>query len=439
MRVIVVGAGPVGLFSGMALARRGHQVTIIDRDAGPGRSGAWARKGVMQFHLPHAFRPLVHAALATELPEVLDAIVAAGALPAEVPFAPGLTSIQCRRSTFERGFRAAADREPRLDLRTGHVQAFVGERGRVTGVVVDGRRVDAELVVAASGRAGRIAGDLRAPLVGGSCGFSYVARMYRARPGVTVPVSPVPFAAEHAGYVTILFPQDDDTACALIVRPSADRELADLRHEQVFQHATAAIPNLAPWTDPDRFEPIAPTMAGSGLTNSYRSHLDEHGRVPLVGLLFVGDSVSTTNPAAGRGVSLGLLQAQTMIRLLDAGADLESVVRELDDWCTDNVRPWYDDHLYWDATLLRRFDGGGIDLDAKIPSDVIAAATERIPEITPAARMYRAMVAPPSVLLPYQEPVRDLLRTGWRPPVAPGPSRDELADIVRQARELIPA
>lgn len=439
MRVLVVGAGPVGLFSGMALARRGHQVTIIDRDAGPGPSGDWPRKGVMQFQLPHAFRPHVHAALATVLPDVLDAIVAAGAIPVEAPFAPGMTGIQSRRSTFERGFRAAADREPRLDLRTGHVDAFVGERGRVTGVVVEGRMVEAELVVAASGRAGRIAGDRRAPAEGGNCGFSYVARMYRARPGVNVPVSPVPFAAEHTGYVTIAFPQDDDTVCALIVRPSADRELADLRHEQVFQHATAAIPNLAPWTDPDRFEPIAPTRAGSGLTNSYRSHLDEHGQVPLAGLLFVGDSVSTTNPAAGRGVSLGLLQAQAAMRLLDAGTDLESAVRELDTWCTDNIRPWYDDHLYWDATLLRRFGGGGIDLDAKIPSDVIAAAAERIPEIAPAAGMYRAMVAQPSVLSSYEEPVRALLRSGWRPPVAPGPSRADLADVVREARELTPA
>lgn len=39
MRVIVVGAGPIGLFSGMALARRGHDVTIVDRDGGPDENG----------------------------------------------------------------------------------------------------------------------------------------------------------------------------------------------------------------------------------------------------------------------------------------------------------------------------------------------------------------------------------------------------------------
>jgi 2-polyprenyl-6-methoxyphenol hydroxylase-like FAD-dependent oxidoreductase len=431
MRVIVIGAGPIGLFSGMALARRGHDVTIVDRDGGPDGTGRWERKGVMQFHLPHAFRPQVHAALAAELPDVLAAILAEGAIAVELAVAPGLTSIQSRRSTFERGFRKSAVREPALDIRTGHVDAFVGDNGRVTGVVVDGRTVEADLVVAASGRAGRIAGDGRAPAEGGNCGFSYVSRMYRARPGVQVPVTPLPFAVLYRGYLTIAFPQDDNTVCALLVRSSADDALAELRHEAIFARATAMIPNLAPWTDPQRFEPITRALAGSGLTNSYRSHLNAQGRTPLTGLLFVGDSVSTTNPAAGRGVSLGLVQAQTMLRLLDTDIDLGSVTQQLDAWCTENIRPWYEDHVYWDATLLRRLAGRDIDLDAKIPSDVIAAAAEQIPEIAPAAGMYLSMMAPPSVLTPHEVQVRQLLRTGWRPPVAQGPTRNELATLVQ--------
>src|SRR5918996_1175488 len=112
MRVVVVGAGPIGLFSGMALARRGHEVTIVDRDGGPDETDEWRRKGVMQFHLPHAFRPQVHAALATELPDALEAILAEGAIAVELPFAPGKTAIQSRRSTFERGLRRSALREP---------------------------------------------------------------------------------------------------------------------------------------------------------------------------------------------------------------------------------------------------------------------------------------------------------------------------------------
>jgi 2-polyprenyl-6-methoxyphenol hydroxylase-like FAD-dependent oxidoreductase len=40
MRVVVVGAGPTGLFSAMVLARRGHQVVVVDRDPGPEQDGS---------------------------------------------------------------------------------------------------------------------------------------------------------------------------------------------------------------------------------------------------------------------------------------------------------------------------------------------------------------------------------------------------------------
>ena len=36
MRAVIVGAGPTGLYTAIALARRGHEVAVIDRD--PGRT-----------------------------------------------------------------------------------------------------------------------------------------------------------------------------------------------------------------------------------------------------------------------------------------------------------------------------------------------------------------------------------------------------------------
>jgi 2-polyprenyl-6-methoxyphenol hydroxylase-like FAD-dependent oxidoreductase len=35
MRTVIVGAGPTGLYTAIALARRGHDVVVIDRDRGP--------------------------------------------------------------------------------------------------------------------------------------------------------------------------------------------------------------------------------------------------------------------------------------------------------------------------------------------------------------------------------------------------------------------
>ncbi len=435
MRAVVVGAGPVGVFCGLSLARRGVDVVLVDRDAGPPAAGAWARRGVMQFHLPHFFRPMVREVLQSGLPDLWDAIVAAGGIPARPAGLPEkMTGLQCRRSTFERAAWSVVAAEPGVRLLTGHADGLVSDRGRVTGVVIDGQVLDADLVIAATGRVGRFADDIARVSQGGPCGFSYVTRMYRARPGVEPPNAGMPMMSLYDGYQAIVFPQDDSTLSALIVRPSTDELLAQLRRTELYETAAARIPQLAPWTDPERFEPITAVMAGGGLANVYRGQLDGHGRVPVAGVFFVGDAVCTTNPAAGRGAALGLSQAQTLIGMLDETTDLCAVALCFDAWCTHNIKPWFDDHVYWDRTLLARFRGEDLDLDARIPSDVVCAAAQVDPSIFAAAGPYLAMLALPSVLDSVQENARSVLRTGWRPPYADGPTRDQLADgLVRSA------
>jgi 2-polyprenyl-6-methoxyphenol hydroxylase-like FAD-dependent oxidoreductase len=431
MRTVVVGGGPVGMFCGMALARRGQDVIVVDRDSGPPALGSWARQGVMQFRHPHFFRHIVRQALLDAVPEAWDAVLAAGGIPARPDgFGEDMTGLRCRRSTFERAVWGVARGEPRLALRTGHADRLITGGGRVTGVIVDGRAVDADLVIVAGGRASRFADDTRPPMEGGACGFSYIARMYRARPGVKAPDSALPMSSLYHGYLAMIFPQDDCTHSALIVRATSDDALAQLRHNACFEELTPRIPQLAPWVDLGEFEPITDVMAGGGLTNTYRSQFGD-GRPAVAGLFFAGDAVCTTNPAAGRGVSLGLRQAQALTGLLAAPhADLAAVAAEFDDWCTSNIRPWYEDHVYWDATLLRRFRGEGIDLQARIPSDVVCAAAEQDPAIWAAAGPYLGMLAPPAVLDAVQDRARAVLRSGWRPPHAAGPSRDELADYL---------
>lgn len=434
MRAVVVGAGPVGMFCGITLARRGYDVVLVDRDAGPSAAGAWQRRGVMQFHHPHFFRQIVRQSLLETLPDVWDALLRAGGVPALMAGArEDMTGLACRRSTFEQVGWTIAAQEPRLTLRTGHADRLVSERGRVTGVVVDGQHADADIVISATGRAARFADDVRPPAEGGNCGFAYVSRMYRAREGVEPP-SGAPVGYLYDGYLTLVFAQDDRTLSVLLVRPSTDNDLALLRHTALFDAVVPSIPDLAAWIDPARFQPITDVLAGGGLTNTYRGQLDDRRRVPVSGLFFAGDAVSTTNPAAGRGVSLGLGQANVLMNLLsENGAAPEDVAEQFDVWCTDNIKPWYDDHVYWDATLLRRFAGEDLDADARIPSDVICAAGEVDPSIYSAAGPYLGMVALPSALDTVEERARTVLRTGWRPPYASGPTRDDVADLIRAA------
>ena len=413
------------------LARRGHDVVLVDRDRGPVEDGAWNRRGVMQFDLPHFFRPLVRQTICEEVPELWSAILLAGGLPARpAGFPEEMTGLQCRRRTLERVLWSFTSAEPGVRRLTGHADRVEVDGGRVTGLVVDGSLVGADLVIVASGRAGKVGDDLRAPGEGGSCGFSYAARQYRARPGVDAPDWGLPNLAMYDGYFSIVMPQDASTISALIVRPTFDSRLLELRHNAAYDAAAAAIPLLSEWTDPDRWEPITDVLSGSNLTNAYRGQRNSDGGV-TPGLLFVGDAVCTTNPAAGRGVGLGMWQARTLVQLLDAHPDdLSHVAEALDDWCTANIRPWYDDHVYWDATALQRFAGEDIDLEARIPSDVVCACAQVDPSIMAAAGPYLGMLAPPTILDSVQDKARAVLATGWRPPYAAGPTRDELAETI---------
>jgi 2-polyprenyl-6-methoxyphenol hydroxylase-like FAD-dependent oxidoreductase len=437
VRTAVVGAGPTGLYTATVLARRGHEVIVVDRDEGPQQDGSWARRGVMQFHHPHAFRAQVVEALLAEMPEVYDDLLEAGAEPVTVPAGPGeperLMAIRCRRLTFERVLRAAAERQPGVTLRIGHADEVCADHGRATGVRVDGAVVDAELIVDASGRAGRLGRGLRAPAQEGDCGIAYVSRQYRlsagAEPGPMN--SPLGLVDIHPGYQVVVFLHDNGVFSTLIARSSNDRALAALRFPEVFDAATCAVPALAAWTDPARSRPYTPVLPGGRLHNSYQGQLDDTGNVPLPGLVFVGDAVCTTNPAVGRGITTSLMQARELLCLLDEHpGDLARATLAFDRWCTENIEPWFDDHVYWDADLARRWAGGDVDLTRPLPSDLVMAATEADPALFTVVGPYLGMRALPASLDAVQDRVRDIYAGGWRPPVPDGPTRDELADVV---------
>ncbi len=437
MHTAVVGAGPTGLYTAIALARRGHEVTVIDRDPGPDQNGSWKRRGVMQFHHPHAFRQQVGEALLAEMPEVWDGLITAGAELATVPDQPGqperVIGLRCRRLIFERVLRSAAEAQPGVTLRTGHVDDVRTEQGRGVGIRVSGHQVDADLVIDASGRAGKATQAFRGPLEGGDCGIAYVSRQYQLLPGAEHGPMNVPFGivTSYPGYQAVVFIHDNRIVSILIARANTDRQMAALRSQDVFEAAIGAIPSLAAWSAPDRSQPITPVLPGGRLHNTYQGQRNAAGQIALDGLIFVGDAVCTTNPVAGRGVTTSLMQTQRLVQLIDDHRrDFTSCSLEFDHWCETNIKPWFSDHVYWDAELIRRWSGHDIDLTRPLPSDLIMAATAVDPEMLNVVGPYLAMLALPASLAAVEPRAREIYASGWRPPVPDGPTRDELAELV---------
>jgi 2-polyprenyl-6-methoxyphenol hydroxylase-like FAD-dependent oxidoreductase len=440
MRVAIIGAGPAGLFLGTALARRGHAVTAFDRDTGPMGDDRWDRRGVMQFHHAHAFRQTVVEAMLREVPEAVDGWLALGAEPvrADMPGQPDAPmGHRSTRETFERALRRAACDTPGLELRTGHVDAVVERDGRATGLVVDGTTYDADLVIDASGRAGRVSRGLgQRAEVGGPCGMAYVDRVYQLRPGAEPGpmVNPIAWQGDFNGYLGLVFRHEHGMFSVVIARGVADSDLRDLRRNVAFDAAMAAIPGLDVWTDPERARPVTDVLAGGPLLNVFRGQATEEGDLLLPGLVFVGDSVATTTPVFGRGITTTLWQCEALLSLLDHDADdLAGVGTAFDSWASDLMRPWVEDHILMDGDRVARWSGRDVDLDAPLPSDLILEAAQERPEIMASAGGYLSMAALPASLREAEPIAREVYAGGWRPAYSPGPGRGELAEIVARA------
>jgi hypothetical protein len=172
-------------------------------------------------------------------------------------------------------------------------------------------------------------------------------------------------------------------------------------------------------------------LPGGRLYNTYRGQLDAAGRPVLPGLISVGDAVCTTTPLAGRGVTLALMQARELVRILDVNdRDITTATMQFDHWSLRRVRPWFDDHRYIDSDRMRRWSGGDVDVSRPLPSDLIVAAAQADPALKDLVDPYTTMDALPASLAPAQARAREIYASGWRPPGPDGPTREQLSSVV---------
>jgi 2-polyprenyl-6-methoxyphenol hydroxylase-like FAD-dependent oxidoreductase len=382
--VAVVGAGTAGLAASLFLARRGHTISLIEKDAEdpPADPEAcfetWSRRGVAQARQPHLMSNRSSIVMREEAPDVLDAIVAGGArlltraMESVAPDHQGLPySLASRRLPFEATLRRETLKEPGVRLLSGvGVTGLLTRSGADVPIVEglcldDGVELRADYVIDASGRFSQLPQWLAAigaesmPETFQDCGYCYISRWYRLRPGENSqkPPLPIPIVSPFAGFVG--FPADLDVICINMMMSTRDPLRGAMRKGEVFDRVISAIPLLEPWLSAS--DPIGEPYVMARIENRWRSLLRD-GRLVIRGLALVGDSAVHTNPNAGRGVTMGYMQAQQLARTVD-GADLQSAAfsEAFEIWRAKTLGTWFHHQAADDAArqveIERALDG----------------------------------------------------------------------------------
>jgi 2-polyprenyl-6-methoxyphenol hydroxylase-like FAD-dependent oxidoreductase len=333
VRVAVLGAGVAGCASALALAQDGHDVVLLDRDAGPSSTDpeevfqTWSAGSIAQHRQPHNFLGLGRAVLRDCFPDVYADLLAAGAGEVDqtvflgdaprVPDDRDLATIACRRPVFDAVLRRA------VDVRVAEVTGLVTQAGRVTGVTLSDGQVESDLVVDAGGRASKVpawlaaAGHPQPEPATSDCGLLYYSRHYRLRDGVDQPAYASALAGPRGdlGYLGFAVFLGDNRTFSLVqmIAPS-DKPFRDLRDEHAFERVAQLLPGLASWREVA--DPITPVLPMGHLHNTLRSP------VSVPGLVAIGDARCHTNPTFAYGASLSLAHAVLLAELAAKADDV---------------------------------------------------------------------------------------------------------------------
>lgn len=467
----------VGSAAAMLLARDGHQVTVVDRDGGPGPAGVerawggWKRQAVSQFHSPHLLLARGTQVLQTELPDVVDALDAHGALRFN-PVALGLaridpaglrpederfTMVTGRRPMLEWVLGSCLAREPGVTVRRetaieGLVASpnGVGSVPHVVGLgLAGGEKLTADLVIDATGRRSPTPAWLqaigaRAPLEASEdSGFAYYSRFFRSGDG-SVPPFLAPGLTPFGTISVLCIPADNGTWSVTIYALSRDAALRGVRDVAAFERVIRACPAHAHWLEGEAITDIE-VMAGV-TDRDYRFVVD--GAPVATGIATIGDAWACTNPSLGRGMSMGLMHAVLVRDVLrevaggigGVGVDPRPLALELDARTHGELGPWHQATRRLDrarATEMGALVAGG----EPVPDPVgnIACALQTAAFIDSAALRYQAelqgCLALPSEVFGRPGALDHVLAVAGSgaAPVFPGPVRAQLLELVSAA------
>ena len=349
-RAVILGAGVAGLTTAIALARGGATVDVLERDRAQapfGRRSAatWVRDGAPQVQHAHVFGTDFHRLLASELPDVLSLLLAAGAheFPDSSRAGHGPT-VALRRPLLDWVLRRVAEREPGVQVHCGTPATGLRTDGSLlTGVLVQGGALAADLAVDATGSRTRAAGWLadlgyscaHPPLADPPPATTYFSRCYSLRWSGQSGVVDFGVAAGGGfdGYLCRAVPGDNDTFTVTFgVRDSASDPAgvpSALRMPEGFQAAAEHVPSISDWVDPRAADPLTGVAVLQDWPPATGAGLPELASLP--GLVAVGDARGMPDPIAGNGVALAMAQGLACASAIIAGGldspvDLERLV-----------------------------------------------------------------------------------------------------------------
>lgn len=338
---VVIGGSMAGLMAARVLSEHFAQVTVLERDAL--HNEPESRKG--QPHTRHLHGLLARGLelMAHYFPDLIEALQENGALVADMGAGMRWYAYGGYRLQIEAGMQGALMSRPLLEWQIrSRVQAlanvqmldecdveellFSADRQCVAGVQVtlrgktcEQRKIEADLVVDASGRGSASPKWLQAAGYGRPAesevkiNMGYATRLYRRRPGdlngaALIMVTPEGPDDKRSGMV---FPIEGDRWIVTLGGINGDNPPLD---EQGFLAFARSLPA------PDVYDIITKAEPLSAITpykfpSSLRRHYEKMVSFPD-GYLVLGDAICSFNPIYGQGMTCAAMEAEALDNLL---------------------------------------------------------------------------------------------------------------------------